>query len=155
MKKVISVFLLLLVLLIGIHPVLAMHFCGGELRSFEVLNTDIEKSCCKSMEMPQQEDEQSHWHDVAQHSQKHKTQLTHKGCCKTQTVELSTGDYQHQIQHFNLSNILPSFENVWLGLNFLFYIENENTVKTNQDFSPIGFSPQKIELLTYICIFRI
>lgn len=55
MKKVISIFLLLLMLVIGgAHPVLAMHFCAGELYSFGVLNNEIEESCCEDMEMPQQ-----------------------------------------------------------------------------------------------------
>lgn len=152
MKKVISIFLLLLMLIIGAHPVIAMHYCAGELYSFGVLDNEIEKSCCEDMEMPQQDDNACH---TTSNIQEDNIMPSHENCCDIQKVELSTDDYQHQVQQFNLSNILPSYENVWLALNLLIPTENEGVTKTSQYFPPGGFSLHNIDLLTYICIYRI
>lgn len=152
MKRIISIFLLLLMLVIGTHPVLAMHYCTGELYSFGVFNNEVEKSCCEDMEMPQQEDDSCHTTSDAQESN---ILPSHENCCDIQKVELSTDDYHHQAQQFNLNNVLPSFENVWMALYLLIPTENEGITKTSQYFPPGGLSLQNIDLLTYICIYRI
>lgn len=153
MKKVISIFLLLLMLVIGTHPVLAMHYCAGKLYSFGVLSNEIEKSCCEDMEeVPQQEDNSCH---TTSKAQEHNVLLSHENCCDIQKIELSTDDYQHQVQQFNLNNVLPSFEHVWLAPYLLIPTEDEGITKTGQYFPPGGLSLQNVDLLTYICIYRI
>jgi len=140
-------------LVVGTHPVLAMHFCAGELYSFGVLNSDIEKSCCGEMEISQQEDDSCH--NTTQKTQEHNNNIlpSHENCCDIQKVEFSTDDYQ--VQQFNLSKILLSFENVWFTLNLLIPTEIDDTTKNSQNFPPGGFSLLNIDLLTYICIYRI
>lgn len=152
MKKVISISLLLIMLVIGAHPVLAMHYCAGELYSFGVLSNEIEESCCEDMEIPQQESNSCH---IMQNTKQYKILLSHDDCCNIQKVELFTDNYQRQIQHFDLNNILPSFENVWLTLSLPTSTEKDGTVKIGQYFSPGGFNLQNTDLLTYICIYRI
>lgn len=152
MKKAISIFLLLLMLVIGTHPVLAMHYCAGELYSFGVFSNEIEKSCCEDMEIPQQEDNSCH---TTSNAQEHNILLSHENCCDIQKVELYTDEYQYQVQQCNLNNVLPSVEHVWLALNLLIPTENEGITKNSQYFPPGGFSLQNIDLLTYICIYRI
>ncbi|OJV91802.1 MAG: hypothetical protein BGO34_06705 [Bacteroidia bacterium 44-10] len=152
MKKVISIFLLLLMLVIGMHPVLAMHYCAGELYSFGVLSNEIEESCCGDMEMPQQEDNSCH---TTPNAQENNVLPSHENCCDIQQIELSTDDYQHQVQQFNLNKLLPSYENVWLVLNMLIPTENDGITKISQYFPPGGLSLQNVDLLTYICIYRI
>lgn len=152
MKKVISIFLLLLMLVIGTHPVLAMHYCAGELYSFGVLNNEIEESCCEDMEMPQQENDSCHSN---QNAQEYNILPSHENCCDIQKIEFSTDDYQYQAQQFYLNNVLPTFESVWLALNLLIPTNNEGITKTSQYFPPGGFSLHNIDLLTYICIYRI
>lgn len=139
-------------LVIGIHPVLVMHYCAGELYSLEVFNNEIERSCCEDMEMPQQEDNSCH---TTSDAQKSNMLPFHKNCCDIQKVELSTDDYQCQPQQFNLNNVLPSFENVWMALYLLIPKDNVGITKTAQYFPPGGLSLQNIDLLTYICIYRI
>jgi hypothetical protein len=137
-------------LVIGTHPVLAMHYCAGKLYSFGGLSNEIEKSCCKDMEIPQQEGNSCH---TIQNTQEHNILISHKNCCDIQKVELSTDDYQ--VQQYNLNNVLPSVEHVWLALNLLIPTKNEGITKTGQYFPPGSFSLQHIDLLTYICTYRI
>lgn len=151
MKKVISIFLLLMMLVVGTHPVLAVHFCAGEFYSFGVLTNDTEKSCCEGMEIPQHEDDFCH---TTQNTQEHNILPSHQNCCDTQKIELSTDDYQHPVRQLNLNNVLPSFENVWMVLYLLIPTE-KNSNNTRQYFPPGGLSLQGIDLLAYMCIYRI
>lgn len=154
MKKVISIFLLLLMLVVGTHPVLAMHFCAGELYSFNVSNLTVEKACCAAMNDNPTHQDKDTCHDD-QDSQSKKALLSHKSCCNIQKVELSTDSYQHQLQKLNLNNIFPSFENIWLVLNTLIPTKSEDITETNQNFSSRGLYLSNTKLLTFICIYRI
>lgn len=146
-------------LVVGAHPILAMHFCGGNLYSVGILDDTMNKSCCATMENMAQPKNDSCCSDdqTASSSQKnHQEYKSHDACCDIQKVQLSTDDYQHQDRQFNLSHILPSLEHVWFTLNYMFnFVEPNTTVSIGQTFPPGGLSKQHIDLLTYICIYRI
>lgn len=78
MKKTVSIALLLLVLLVAVHPALALHFCGGNLRSVSLVD-EHEICCCSDTGIS----------DSSAGNFK-------KGCCSTAVVELSTDQYQSQ-----------------------------------------------------------
>jgi hypothetical protein len=139
-------------LVIGIRPVLAMHFCAGELYSFEVLSNEIEKSCCEDTGIPQQDDDSCH---TAPNEQEHSILLSHDNCCDIQKVEFSTDDYLLQVQQYNLNNVLPSFETVCLAFDLFIPVENEGITKHSQYFPPGDFGLHNVDLLTYICIYLI
>jgi len=142
-------------LVVGVHPVLAMHFCAGDLYSVSLANDNQQDhSCCEGMkDMPKD--------DCANEAQSHDILPSSftgmdKNCCDFEQVELSTDDFNHQVQQFNLNNILPSFDNVWLVLHSIFnHIEPDNSAIVQHIFPPGGLNRLNTDLLTYICIYRI
>ncbi len=160
MKRIVSIFLLLLMLVVGAHPVLAMHFCEGNLHSVGILDNDIEKSCCDDMaNMPQYNEPQSccaENSDATSHHKESGLSKSHEDCCDIQKIKISTDDYQRQERQLNTNHILLSFDNVWFTLNYIINsIEPDNTVEVRQTFPPGGLINQHVDLLTYICIYRI
>ena len=153
MKKVTSIFLLFIMLVVSVHPVLAVHFCGGKLNSFSILNNDMEKSCCGEKEI-------SPHSDVAFQTLNKSSRLTHllsdNKCCKTQKINISTNDYQYHIQRFNLkNNTLSAWVKLWIVPGLLSIFENNNVIKTNFYFPPGTLHLQNTDLLSFICIYRI
>ena len=138
MKKTLAIFLLQLTLVIGALPAVAMHFCGGELRAVGVFNDAAEKSCCSSASKPE-----------------HGVSLRSEGCCDTQIVEFTTGDYHDYLGQSNLHKIFPLFEHAWQGENSLARVVDEGAIKTSSYFPPGGFGLHGVDLLTFICIYRI
>ncbi len=47
MRRVISLFFLLIMVAVGIHPMLTMHFCKGQLASVSIMKEA--KVCCVDM----------------------------------------------------------------------------------------------------------
>lgn len=144
-------------LVVGVHPTLAMHFCGGKLHSVDFVSEQTENSCCSGMmkDLPQQiessciEDEES---DISQISN------AHRECCNVQKIQISTDNYCQQTQQLNVANILPSFDNIWFTVNYMLicqWIESDNSAVAKHIFPPEGLNRQNIDLLTYICIYRI
>lgn len=145
-------------LVVGAHPTLAMHFCGGKLHSVDFVSDRAETSCCSGMmkDMPQENDQLC----IAETSSSDNIQLsnTHNGCCNTQKIQISTDNYRHQSQQLNVANILPSFDNIWFTLNYMSIsqsVESDNLTIVKHTFPPEGLDKQNIDLLTYICIYRI
>lgn len=148
-------------LVVGAHPVLAMHFCEGNLYSVGVLNNDIEKSCCtdnmEGMPQPEKADSCSTGaSDTASHQEESVLSKSNDNCCDIQKIKISTDDYQRQERQLNRGHLLPSFDNVWFTLNYILNsIEPDNTVEIKRTFPPGGLTKQHVDLLTYICIYRI
>ena len=138
MKKTLAIFLLQLMLVIGALPAVAMHFCGGELRAVGVFNDVAEQTCCSSASQPE-----------------HGVSLRSEGCCDIQIVELTTDDYHHTAGQSDLNKILPLFKTVWQGANSLARVVDEGAIKTSSYFPPGGFGLHGVDLLTFICIYRI
>ena len=144
MKKCISTCLLLAMLVAGAHPVLAFHFCGGELYAFGIAGSGVEESCCLAGEQ--------------ENAAPDKTVISqmHNSCCDIQKISISTDDYQHRLPQTGIS-----------GQPFLIYhahlapesLSNlmlpEIPYLTNHAFPPGGLVIQHIDILTCICIFRI
>lgn len=81
---------------------------------------------------------------------------THQTCCDFKNIELSTDDYQNQTQQINLkSNVLPSFESIWFVLPQLLLLDADSAVADNYYTVPDNVHLQNIDLLSYICIYRI
>ncbi|MFA6701863.1 MAG: hypothetical protein WCR12_02830 [Dysgonamonadaceae bacterium] len=140
MKKSITIFFLLIMLLVGVQPTLAMHFCGNDLHSVSVLNETLEDSCCAASTSTNSENKQM-------------CELEHDTCCDTQNVELSTDSFD---KHLNVSETLPTIDKVWIVLT---HILNEdvhgNELVKLRYFPEIGILKQNTNLLTFICIYRI
>jgi hypothetical protein len=138
MKKGISILLLLVMLVAGAHPVLAFHFCGGELYSFGIAGSGVEESCCSA-------GEPANASGISQ---------SHTSCCDIQKISISTDDYQNQPQQINYQPV--SIDCIWLAPERLSYrIMPEIPLLTNNAFPPGGLAIQHMDILTGICIFRI
>ncbi|MFC4675043.1 hypothetical protein [Dysgonomonas termitidis] len=155
MRRFISIFLSLIILVVGAHPVLAMHFCAGDLFSVNLTKANQQNHfCCEKMENMPTEDcgSKSHSH----HKPHSAFTEEHDNCCTFKQVKLSTDDFNHQIQQSSLNNILPSFFNVWFVLySAVNYLESDSSVIVQHIFPPGGLDKLNIDLLAYICTYRI
>lgn len=162
-RKIIAIFFLHTMMLIAAHPVVAMHFCGGRLHSFNFFLSEENHSCCQVIEEPVVEEnlicceseeplalpEADVCFPVVEQAE--------DSCCEFQIVELSTDDYPVQVQKTTFNQVWHSFENHWFTLNSLFALnepEPDASVPEN-NFPPGGLFMQDVSLLTYICVYRL
>ena len=148
MKRALSIFFLNIMMLVAIQPVVAMHFCGGELHSFDLLKAENNHSCCISkLEVA----------DIYHYDINLATEVAADDCCEFDTVEVSTDNFQHQANRLNLLSQFTMIENNWFTINNLFALNQPETDTANSelDFPPKGLFMEDVSILTYICIFRI
>jgi hypothetical protein len=143
MKQVISIFLLLVMATVGVRPVFVRHYCGDKLYAAGLINYEMSKLCCESV--------------VTDRSLQSEYPLVKSpACCHIQGLQISTDDYLHQIQPLNVVHTLPTFDSVWITLNYpLDRIKFNKSLIALRLFPPRGISKQNIDLLTSICVFRI
>jgi hypothetical protein len=139
MKRAISFFLLMLVMLIAVQPSLALHFCRGQLRSVAIGQSS--KSCCgKAMEMEMENQENA---------------ISNK-CCSTYTIKIATDDFQPSAQQ-SIIEIQQQIQHPVLFLCESLLKGNEPgaSLSFKHFFPPGGLARYSVDLLTSICIFRI
>ncbi|KAA6343978.1 hypothetical protein EZS27_008375 [termite gut metagenome] len=131
MKRGVSIFLFLVILIIGVHPTLTIHFCGGELYSIDLMTDESAVLCCgKSTD------------DMS-------------NCCHIQKIQISTDNYLRQAQ-LNTTPVLPAYDRAWITLNYTpNRIESANSFTIQHLFPPGGLNKQNIDILAYMCIYRI
>ncbi|MDR1402796.1 MAG: hypothetical protein LBJ60_03725 [Tannerellaceae bacterium] len=140
MKRVASIFLTLIMLVAGVHPVMTMHFCAGDLYSVHLFSMDRQgRSCCeKTADMPS-----------AYAGAK-------GGCCDFKQVELSTDDFNLEAQHVNPNGVQPLVVCLWPALcSVSGYTEPVDMASVRHVFPPGGLRRLNIDRLAYICIYRI
>ncbi|GAB6012744.1 HYC_CC_PP family protein [Viscerimonas tarda] len=146
MKKSLSILLLFIMLITGAHPVLALHFCGGELHSFGLTNP-VEKSCCASA----QGETRSGYSEKEQSITK-----SHSDCCNTQKIKIATDNYRNQVQQLDLSKLLTSSDHIGFAPAYPIGWTTPEALRLAESIFPPGTSVfQNSDILTYICIFRI
>ncbi|WP_298652931.1 hypothetical protein [uncultured Proteiniphilum sp.] len=159
MRRTTAILLLPIMMIFAIQPVIALHYCGGELQSLNLFAqqtaTDIgtvhaadqgdKHSCCDSHRT------ETGRHDCEWHA-------AGDGCCDTELLELTTDDYQNKAEQ-QVCHLLPlSIDNVGAILTRLFKLPDTETdiLRTSHpDFPPEGLFLKDVSLLTYICIYRI
>lgn len=140
MQRTISLFLLLIILLAGMNPVLSMHYCGGDLFSVSIADSnENDHSCCAGKGAGEE------------------SAVTCEDCCDLQQVQLSTDDYNHQqVQQIDSGLLHPAFTYIWVALyNLVNPVEMDDTILARHYFPPQGLNRLNIDLLTSICIYRI
>lgn len=158
MRKTTAIFLLPIMLIFAIQPVIAMHYCGGKLQSMNLsalqVATDTnpihvaihgKKTCCK------------HSHKNGTHKHTDGLYITGEGCCDTELLELTSDDYQNQVQQHSFRLLPFSIDNVVITLNGLIKLSDPKSdiCPPLQEFPPGGLFLKDVSLLTYICIYRI
>ena len=139
MKKFTAIFLFVVMLITSIQPIIAMHYCGDELNSLQIYQTNgIEDICCDDIEH-------------------HEAVISDSSCCETEVVKLSTDEYQTK-------SIQPELRIYPLSIDVLGYaVINQlntdepvsNTFLTTLKFPTKGLYLDDVSILTYICIYRI
>lgn len=158
MNRTTAILLLPIMMIFAIQPVIALHYCAGELQSLNlfarqttmdsspahVANGGNNHSCCDSHQT------ETSRHDCEWHA-------TGDGCCDIQLLELTTDDYQNKVEQ-PASRLLPlSFDTVGAILTRLYKLSDPIIdIRTpHPDFPPEGLFLKDVSLLTYICIYRI
>lgn len=139
MKRITAIFSLIVIMITAIQPIIAMHYCGDELNSLQIYQTNgIEDFCCDGTEN----------HDIL---------ISGNICCETEMMKLSTDEYQKTTEQ-PVSRILPLNINI-AGLtliNKLIELEQDSySFLTTLKFPPKGLYLEDVSILTYICIYRI
>lgn len=162
MKKVTAIFLLLMMMLSGVQPVLAMHFCGNELYSFSLVQTAVNLHCCcdnVEQTVEQTEKQTPKTANIPVGGPHHTCILgeANETCCVTQLLTIDTDDYQGKTEQLVSRMASISFDDAFALLIPLFRLSEPetNTLSFFQDFPPKGLFLQDVSLLTYICIYRI
>jgi len=139
MKKITAIFLLIVTLIATSHTTLAFHFCGGNLHSVALAGSEI-TSCC--------EEKESH----ASHESGDAIQNI--PCCSNHYQEIGTDDFSNQqVVAFGNDNV---FHPVAFIPAPVFGWGDIPAIQTFQHiFPPGGLVKLGIDLLTFICIFRI
>jgi hypothetical protein len=133
MKRIASISLILLTLLIAVQPVLYFHYCQDELSSIALQSTQ-DSNCCG--ELPAEEG------------------MHEAGCCTDNTVVLSVDNYQVSQSNFNFNfNLVSAFVIVQ---NHLLISSNHDADLKEEIDIPVGaIYKRALDRLAFICVYRI
>jgi hypothetical protein len=139
MKKAVSILLLVVLLVAGAHPVVSMHFCGGELYDLGITG-NVEKSCCSSV------------NDT--HPAANGFSQSRNSCCDIQKINIATDDFQTGTQLSHTNRLASPFSYCaevvsavrWLPANCSF---------VTAAYPPGGLAILHTDILACICTFRI
>ena len=158
MNRTTAILLLPLMMIFAIRPVIALHYCAGELQS---LNMFAQQTATDTSPAPAEDhiNNYSCWGSHTQETNRHNCEwhAPVDRCCDTEMLELTTDDYQNKTEQ-QASRLLPlAIDNVQAVLTGLFKLSDYKTdIPTpHPDFPPEGLFLKDISLLTYICIYRI
>lgn len=134
MKRLITILLSVLVLLIAVQPVLAFHFCSGRLASIEVLSQGA-SGCCPET------------------SSDTNKQVIGSDCCHTSVVELSTDDYLQQDSNQQIVpfSVLAFVYVRTLIADFTF----DSVLSSKREAPPVYLFTEGRDLLTRFCVYII
>ena len=151
MKRILSTLLLLLMLIVGLQPTMAMHYCGDNLYFVGIFDNETPMSC--QTEDSAATDKSS---CCNHHPLEGEAKITHEGCCDFHQIELSTDDFQSQERLCVCNSIYHPMD--ILPFSFPSWIDNI-TLKTvegiNLEYPPKGFEYLNVDILTSISILRI
>lgn len=140
-----------MILVAGAHPVLAIHYCSDNLASINLTEmTQQSHTCCGKNELRSSESNQTNTQPIPSFDNQK------NGCCTYKNLKLSTDDFNNQSQHLNLEQIIPTLIVGYIALYSIlntFDFDNSNIVK--HVFPPEGLGKLNLDLLSYICTYRI
>lgn len=166
-RKATALFLLMITAIFTVRPVVAMHYCMGELRSFNLYQHHETSALC-----PEHGEEHGTGHATnpetvhdaghaccaqASAPAHHAYTPSTDNCCDDTLLELSTDDYRNNTEPF-ISRLIPN--PVTEGMMLLGNVLSPSVPETDsfpsmQEFPPEGLFLKDIPILTYLCIYRI
>jgi len=81
MKRTLSILFTVLTMLVVVHPVMAFHYCSGNLAAVKLFKSQEMHACCCA-------DTEASQHDELEKS-------VQAQCCHTTVVEFSAGDFEY------------------------------------------------------------
>lgn len=157
MRRLISIFLFLIMLIISIRPIMSMHFCHGEMTSVHFFKIKGSASCCGSDNMEAPTNEQATQPDQGHHKGSSSALhfVNNSSCCSIEELYVSTDSFNPQPEQV----IAKQFS----GFVFLeTYIRSRLSLRTREFLvKSLSFSPpdklrwQTITRLAFICTFQI
>lgn len=154
MKRSISIFLIFIILISGAHPVFAIHFCDRHLSSIDLKTNDKEKCYCLIIK----KESENRITNSLLHSCCIFTGslITEKNCCTSNIVNLSTDNYNCETRTSDLRDLHSRASHVAVAFfYFSFNIKQESPLAAQSVFSASGLSRLNLDLLSYICTYRI
>ena len=148
MKRILTSLLLLLVLTISVHPIIAMHFCNGDLHSFSLVSKSETNTCCASSTISENITFEKYTNNIINSSE---------SCCTFENVEIITDNFT--VEHTNTTVQKPNTFTLIHASVILDYLINLFTpdaiIKSNHPISPIGLRSTTLKFLSYICVYRL
>lgn len=159
MKRILTSLLVILVLTLSAHPILTMHFCEGELQSFNIQKLNSNAICCMPAEVGEMENETSPTSTPSSTPPLTPSQSiigSDNSCCLTTNVEVVTDNFTlnsaQSIQLPTVSTYMPA----WFAVNYLINIvAPDATTETTFDFPIYGSSLKTLDFLSLICVYRL
>jgi hypothetical protein len=131
-------------ILMVLHPVIAIHFCGGNIASVQVFG-EAKMVCCCGME-------DVDCQDISDYNGLILRDL-HETCCLNEVLVFSTDDYQ-TVGGISIApdfDMTASFSDISLNYNDL----NIRLSNYQSFFPPGGFARFGADILTFDCVLRI
>lgn len=162
MKRILTSLLVILVLTLSAHPILIMHFCEGELQSFNIQKLNSNAICCMPTEMGEMENETTPLTTpltsplTSPLTPSQSFIASDNSCCLTTNVEVVTDNFTlnsaQSIQLPTVSTYMPA----WFAVNYLINIVAlDATIETIYDFPIYGSSLKTLDFLSLICVYRL
>ena len=147
MKRILTSILLLLVLTLSVHPILSMHFCGGELQSLNIQALSSNSMCCLPTEVEDIENSATSSQSVI---------ASDNSCCSTTNLEVVTDNFTlNSAQSIQLPTEL-TYMPAWFVVNYLINLATvETTTETSFNFPIYGSYLKTLTFLSLICVYRL
>lgn len=154
-RRATALFLLLITVMFTIRPAVAMHYCMGEVHSFNLYQYQEDQLACA--EHAEEVEVEAAFFSLNEFQAENTFSGMQSGCCDDTFLELTTDAYGSQAKPL-IARVLSS--PVLDGVLFAAYLPNQLAMEAELLPSPIEFPPKgyflkDIDLLTYICIYRI
>lgn len=147
MRQILSFVLLLLMLIAGIQPTMAMHFCGNNLHlislfekenctfcSIDTPSKDVAPICCNRFS-----------------SESRDLIVTSESCCTDHQIELSTDQFHNQERFTVCNTIYPTINGILYFVPSRLDILKINAQQNfNLEYPPKGFEYLNVDILTAI-----
>lgn len=148
MKKILSYIMLLLMLLVTVHPVVGMHFCGGQLHNFHLYDIETDHSCCHVEVVV----EPTVCCSAEAESEPMQVQFD-SNCCSFETAAMETDAYQTQPQVQLNDKLLPvAIVSLLLNISEVPLIPETNSHLLKYSFPPSGRFLADLDPVSLICV---
>lgn len=148
MKRISTSILLLLVLTLSVHPIIAMHFCNGDLHSFTLVANNEADVCCVSSDI-----------SVSNNFDTLSTNFidSSESCCSFKNVEIITDNFILEQTNTTIQKpITFSYLQASAILDYLINLFTPDAIiKSYNPVSHTGLHTSTLKFLSYICVYRL